>query len=107
VRWSREQWVQVVESFERSGQSHERFCVDRGLNVGSFRGWLYRLRREGARSTVARSATRLLPVRIAPPASPEDGTALEITVGDVAVRVRGAIGPRYVAELIAELRGRC
>jgi hypothetical protein len=41
MRRSREQWVQIVEQFERSGHSHEAFCAQHRLNVGSFRGWLY------------------------------------------------------------------
>jgi hypothetical protein len=40
-------WLGVVREFERSGLSHEAFCADRDLVVGTFRQWLYRLRREG------------------------------------------------------------
>jgi hypothetical protein len=56
MRRSREQWAEVVGQFERSGQSHEAFCAQFRLNVGSFRGWLYRLRSVSgrARSRVAR-----------------------------------------------------
>jgi hypothetical protein len=43
MRRSREQWGQIVEQFGRSGQSHEAFCVQHQVNMGSFRSWLYRL----------------------------------------------------------------
>jgi hypothetical protein len=45
MRRSRDQWAEIVEEFESSGQSHESFCAQQRLNVGSFRGWLYRLRK--------------------------------------------------------------
>jgi len=37
MRRSREEWSQVVEAFERSGRSHEAFCAQHHINVGSFR----------------------------------------------------------------------
>jgi hypothetical protein len=64
MRRGREEWTRTIEEFERSGESHEAFCAQHRLNVGSFRSWLYRLRRGAGRGKVARSATRLLPVRV-------------------------------------------
>jgi hypothetical protein len=55
MRRRRDEWTQVVEEFERSGLSHEAFCAQQRLNVGSFRGWLYRLYNESARGKVARA----------------------------------------------------
>jgi hypothetical protein len=107
VRRSREQWAQIVEQFERSGQSHEAFCAQQRVNVGSFRGWLYRLRSDSGRGKVARSATRLLPVRVGAVGGAEEETVLEVVVGDAVLRVRGMFGPAYVAELVTLLRGRC
>jgi hypothetical protein len=40
MRRSREQWAQIVEQFEGSGQSQEAFCTQHRLNIWSFRGWL-------------------------------------------------------------------
>jgi len=107
MRRSREEWVQIVEQFERSSQSHETFCMQHRLNVGSFRGWLYRLRSVAERGKVARRATRLLPVRVAAPDAVDDETVLELAVGDAMLRVRGGLGPAYVAELVKLLRDRC
>jgi hypothetical protein len=54
MRRSREQWAEIVGEFERSGVSREAFCARQRLNVGSFRGWLYRLRNGSERGKVAR-----------------------------------------------------
>lgn len=107
MRRSREQWLQIVEQFEGSGGSHEEFCAQHRLNVGSFRGWLYRLRNGARRGKVARSATRMLPVRVVPAGTADDDTVIELAVGDAMIRVRGSLGPTYVAELVALLRSRC
>jgi hypothetical protein len=107
MRRSREQWAEIVGEFERSGLSHEAFCAQQRLNVGSFRGWLYRLRTGSERGKVARSATRLLPVRVGPPGATGDEDLLEVAVGGIVVRVRSGVGPAYVAELVARLRDRC
>lgn len=105
MRRSREEWSQIVEAFERSGQLHEAFCAQHHVNVGSFRGWLYRLRRDGARGKVARSATRLLPVRVS--GAVGEAVVLEIEFGGVRVRVPDRVDPHYVAALVAALASRC
>ena len=107
MRRRRDEWTQIVEEFERSGLSHEAFCAQQRLNVGSFRGWLYRLRNDSARGKVARSATRLLPVRVGPPCASGDEDLVEVATGGVVVRVRSSVGPAYVAELVSRLRDRC
>jgi hypothetical protein len=107
MRRSQGEWAQFVEQFERSGQSHEAFCAQHHLNLGSFRNWLYRLRRGSERGKVARSATRLLPVRVAQAGAVDEETVIELAVGDAMLRVRGAFGAAYVAELVTLLRNRC
>jgi hypothetical protein len=107
MRRSREQWAQIVEQFEGSGQSQEAFCTQHRLNIWSFRGWLYGLRNGARRGKVARRATRLLPVRVAPAGAADDETVIELAVGDAMMRVRGSLRPAYVAELVALLRSRC
>ena len=98
MRRSRDQWAQIVEEFERSGLSHEVFCAQQRLNVGSFRGWLYRLRS---------GSPRLLPVRVGPPSASGDEDLVEVASGGVTVRLRSGVGPSYVAELVSRLRDRC
>jgi hypothetical protein len=107
MRRSREQWAEIVGEFERGGLSHETFCAQQQLNIGSFRGWLYRLRNGSERGKVARSATRLLPVRIGPRGATGDEDLIEVAVGGIVVRVGSSVGPAYVAELVTRLRDRC
>jgi hypothetical protein len=107
MRRSREQWAQIVEQFEHSGKSHEAFCAQQRLNVGSFRGWLYRLRNNAGQGKVARSATRLLPVRVGPVDATDEDTVIELAVGEAILRIRGGFGPAFVAELVTLLRSRC
>lgn len=104
MRRSRAQWVEIVEEFERSGLSHAAFCARERLNVGSFHGWLYRLRQGLERGKVARSATRLLPVRVSAPDTVGDEEVVELSVAGVVVRVRSSVDPVYVAELVGRLR---
>lgn len=106
-RRGREQWAKIIAAFERAGKTHEEFCARRGLNVGTFRHWLYAQRRSsGVRTEVA-----LLPVEISEPvALIEDERsprgAVEIDLGRLQVRVPVGADVRYVAALVAEL-GRC
>ncbi len=109
ARKSRDEWAAIVRAFERSGQSHAEFCTKRGLEVRSFRGWLYRLRKaEGAAPEVA-----LVPVEVTagPMSSMVTGAPvavnLVVAVSDLEVRVRVGTDIEYVARLVSELRARC
>jgi hypothetical protein len=103
ARKSRSEWSAIVKAFERSGQSHEQFCSKRGLAIGSFRSWLYRLRRthEAATDVV------LLPVEVTPPVARDAPSEVVIAIAGVEVRVATGADVGYVAALVAEIRGRC
>jgi hypothetical protein len=103
ARKSRGEWSAIIKAFERSGESHEEFCAAQGLNVGSFRGWLYRLR--SARATS--SDITLLPVEVIAPVAPRASSSIVVEVADVEVRVAIGADVGYVAALVAELRSRC
>lgn len=45
-RHRRAYWQRAVDKFERQGLAQEAFCAAHDLNAGTFRSWLYRLRRE-------------------------------------------------------------
>jgi hypothetical protein len=100
ARKSRSEWSAIIKAFERSGGSHEEFCSARGLNVGSFRAWLYRLR---ATKTTSSEIT-LLPVEVTAPVVMRD---IVVAVADVEVRIAVGADVEYVARLVAELRARC
>jgi len=42
----RRRWQRLVAQFESSDLTQQEFADDNGINVATFRGWLYRLRRE-------------------------------------------------------------
>jgi hypothetical protein len=111
MRRSRSEWEKIVAEFEASGSQHAPFCERRRISLHSFRDWLYRLRRERAAGTVARSATKavqMVPVRVretARPAAVED--VVEVLVRGAVVRVRVGQDPRYIAELAAALGEQC
>lgn len=111
ARKNREEWQAIIRAFERSGQTHEAFCAERRLNVGSFRTWLYKNRRE------ASAEVRLVPVelsgrhasvdvRAAAPVNAAASTPIVVVVGEVELRVVPGSDPAYVAVLVREL-GRC
>lgn len=45
-RRSRAEWRTLVDELERTGEHHVAFAKRHGVNAGSLRKWLYRLRRE-------------------------------------------------------------
>ena len=61
--WS--EWASIIGGVWRSGGSHEAFCATRRLNVGTFRAWLYRLRKASPLPDVA-----LVPVELARSTAP-------------------------------------
>lgn len=46
ARRGRRYWTGIIREYEASALSQEAFCEGRDLTVSTFRGWLYRLRRE-------------------------------------------------------------
>jgi len=103
ARRSRNEWSTLITAFERSGQSHDEFCAKRGLNVGSFRGWLYRIRRTSSGD----SKVALVPVDVRFPEPKAGGGELVIAVQGLDVRVQIGADVGYVAALVAELCSRC
>ena len=48
MRRGRMEWGALIKEFEASSETQVAFCKRKGLVVGSFRGWRYRLQREAA-----------------------------------------------------------
>jgi hypothetical protein len=46
ARQGRSYWLGAVREFDKSKLSQEEFCEAHGLTLGTFRSWLYRVRRE-------------------------------------------------------------
>jgi transposase-like protein len=106
-RQAREIWVNLVRQLERSGQSQEEFARERGIPVGTLRGWIYRLRRERAEQAP------LLPVRVVASTAPtarrpdDEGAVIEAALSDgLLLRFGRGATAELVAEVLSRLR-RC
>src|SRR5262245_37196158 len=109
ARKSRSEWSSIIKAFKKSGGSHEEFCKERGLKLGSFRGWLYRLQKR----VEPESEVALVPVAVTGATSSstrevtEPGAEIVVAVAGVDVRIVPGTDVAYVAALVAELRARC
>jgi transposase-like protein len=100
----RKYWINVVDEFERSGLTQERFAQQRGVPVATLRSWLYRLRRE------RQASVSLVPVRVVASTAPvaRGATAvggeleIELKTG-VRLRLSTAVDLDYVAALAQRL----
>lgn len=100
----REFWVTVIDEFECSGLTQERFAQQRGVQVATLRSWLYRLRRE------RKASVSLVPVRVVASTAPAARGAaavggeieIELTTG-VRLRLSTAVDLDYVAALAQRL----
>lgn len=102
--FGREFWVTIIDEFERSELTQERFARQRGLSVTTLRSWIYKLRRE------RNASVSLVPVRVvastAPaargPAAAGGEIEIELTTG-VRLRLSTAVDLDYVAALAQRL----
>jgi DNA-binding XRE family transcriptional regulator len=56
ARRTREIWRQVIGQYERSGKTQEAYAEERGIPVGTLRGWIHRLKREEEEQATSVSA---------------------------------------------------
>ena len=49
IRRSPDQWREIFDRFERSGQTREQFCAEQGLGLSTFSRWRMRLMRNRMR----------------------------------------------------------
>ncbi|MBN2489580.1 MAG: IS66 family insertion sequence element accessory protein TnpB [Planctomycetes bacterium] len=93
ARSSRSTWERRVAALRRSGLSHREFAHKHGVNVGTLRSWVYRLRRE-------EPEPRLLPVRVAEGA--RAGVEIVLPTG-VLVRLASGMTAHEVAAIVKAL----
>lgn len=96
-------WEALIAEFEAAPCGHDEFAARKGVNVGTFRSWLYRVRRFGPVATRQRvgPAARFVEVVSEPPKSPEL-VALEcvVCVANVEVRFSRLPPAAYLVELL-------
>ena len=90
-RYSAEERAELIKAYDKSDEGQKAFCDQRGLNVGTFKGWLSR--RAGSRE--AKFTKMEIPIGSAAP--------IEIILGNgvrVGMRHQGS-----AEELITLIRG--
>ena len=80
IRRSRDQWRELLERSERSGQSREQFCLEQGLTVSRFERWRRQLGKATAPRRVIVGASLFF--ELAPHASASSGAwEVELPLG--------------------------
>ena len=106
ARRSRQDWAKLVEAFERSGQTLDRFCARRRVKPSTLKWWQWHL---GKRRERAGGDVRLVPVDVI--ANAEAGTlgvvAIALAGAGAELRVEVGTDVAYVSALCAALRARC
>jgi hypothetical protein len=77
ARRSASEWHELVESYQRSGESRQAFCARHGVSVNTLAWWQWRLRQaSGAarRGSAARSVPLFVEVESAPAVSKQAGS---------------------------------
>ena len=88
ARRSRDQWRELLERFEHSGQSREDFCREHGLTLSSFAHWRRALGKTAAGGRVVEAAPVFF--ELTPqPSGPAGSWDVELELGDgVVLRLR-------------------
>lgn len=100
ARKSRGQWAKIIATFERSGQTLDRFCAKRRIKPSTLKWWQWHLRSDARPDT----GVRLVPVDIVASAV---AASVTISVAGTELRVDVGADVGYVTELVAALRSRC
>ena len=97
ARQGRRYWQSVVSKFDKSELSQSAFCAAHGVTLGTFRWWLYRLRREGAST-----APKFVEVIAGTSASSQ---ACVVTIGKAELRFETAPDARYLGAVLRAAGG--
>lgn len=98
-RLPRRRWESLVDGFERSGLSQAEFAERKGVNVNTFRQWLYRLRRE-ADEVGEDDGEAVDFIEVCGVDSWEPRGAVRLTLGGVTLEFDEPPSPEWVVELI-------
>lgn len=100
MRRTNEQWRELVAEFETTNLSHAAFAERCDVHVGTFRSWLYRIRREST------SGVHFAEVVVDTQRSmkPDDGCVVRLTDG-VELELASVPGPAWLAELCRAMAG--
>jgi len=88
-RRSQDQWRELLDRFEHSGQTQEQFCTAHDLGLSTLGRWRKRLRRQAVKSPNHSSDALFVELAQDAPASPPWDVELQLGAGMV-LRLRRA-----------------
>lgn len=94
----REDWAEIAEAWEKSGETQRSFAARRGISLGALQSWVYRRRRQRGRRA------QLVEVRVAPPLASTVPVELRLPNG-VSLRLAPDTEPVWAAALVRALLG--
>lgn len=101
-RRSRAEWRTLIDELERTGEHHVAFAKRHGVNAGTLRKWLYRLRCERA-ADLPVPFVELSPATTAAPSTSLQHPPCRIRTGRVDIEFPEAPEAVWVARLVAAL----
>jgi hypothetical protein len=93
------EWLEILAEYECSGQTQRKFCEEAGLSLATFGLWRRRTGKTKVRAGGAKS--RMIEVAVA--VQEDAGLVLE-GGGGWALKLPSTVSPRWVAEVLRELR---
>jgi hypothetical protein len=101
-RLGREYWRGLVAQFESSPLGQAEFATRHGVNLATFRSWLYRLRGEAGETGLGLVPASFVEV-VAGGSANGDEMACSIRVGAAELRFARAPSAGYLAELLVRV----
>jgi hypothetical protein len=108
ARRSRADWIEIVRTYEETGEPLRTFCARRRIRPDTLKWWRWRLRSSSrAMTKVPTSDVRLVPVDVIGLTAAARSSTIVIAVSEVEVRIEVGADAGYVGTLVAALRSRC
>lgn len=106
MKRSREEWVELVDEWKRSGASVEAFAEPLGIRPKTLLWWMWRLGARRARSKSSRvDEVRMLPVTVrAPVVERPEARVIEVEIGSTIVRFPAATDPQTIGDVMLEIK---
>jgi len=100
-RLGRRRWKSLVAGFEQSGLSQAEYARRKGVNVNTFRQWLYRLRDEvDGQGDVPEGGVEF--IEVCGVSSQRDAAAVRIRLGAMTLEFDEPPSPQWVVGLLEE-----
>ena len=105
----RAKWLKIVKQYQSSDKNQIQFAEERGLNIWTFRNWIYRFRKDGSLNVKGRASKkrrRFVEVRVSEKSVRPDRTCPVVvrTAGGVSVEFNHSPAAEYLVALLSNLR---